>query len=152
MDHSIGTLSACRVVSLSIADIDRLLARPALARALWWATLVDEAVLREWLVTCGTREAAESIAHLFAELLMRLRAVGRADGASYELPITQEECGDTIGITTVHVNRSLKVLRDEELVTMDRGHVVITDPKRLFAYSGFNPNYLHRDGVKRGPA
>lgn len=152
MDHSVGTLSACRVVSLSNADIDRLLARPALARALWWATLVDEAVLREWLVTCGTREAPQALAHLFAELLMRLRAVGLADGGSYELPLTQEELGDTVGITNVHVNRSLKVLRDEEMVTMHRGHVVITDPKRLFAYSGFNPNYLHRDGAKWEPA
>jgi CRP-like cAMP-binding protein len=143
MDHSIGTLSDARVVDIPRRDVDKLLNRPNLAKALWWATLVDEAILREWLVNIGAREAPTAVAHLLAELLARLRAVGLAAENTYELPITQEELGDTIGISTVHVSRSLKALREEGLVTFRNKRVVIADAERLFEYSGFNPNYLH---------
>jgi CRP-like cAMP-binding protein len=149
MDHSIATLSAARVVDIPRSEIDRLLERPALARALWWATLVDEAVLREWLVNIGARDATKRLAHLFAELSVRLRVIGLANGDSFDLPITQEELGDTMGITTVQVNRSLKKLREEGMLTMAGKHVTITDPERLIEYSGFNPNYLHREGTRR---
>jgi CRP-like cAMP-binding protein len=143
MDHNIGTLSPCRVVKIPGSRILEMTERPALARALWWATLVDEAVLREWLVNIGQREAPERVAHILCELLLRLRAVGLADGDSYELPITQEELGDTLGLSTVHVNRTLQALRAENLITLKSGHVVILDQARLFEFSGFNPNYLH---------
>jgi CRP-like cAMP-binding protein len=143
MDHNIGTLSACSVVKISARRILEMTERPALARALWWATLVDEAVLREWLVNIGQREAPERLAHILCELLLRLRAVGLADSNCYELPITQEELGDTLGLSTVHVNRTLQALRAANLITLKGGHVVILDPDRLFEFSGFNPNYLH---------
>jgi CRP-like cAMP-binding protein len=150
MDHTIGTLSPARVVHIPRRDIDRLVQRPTLAKALWWATLVDEAVLREWLVNVGARDAAKALAHLFCELLVRLRAVGLADANSYEFPLTQDELADTAGVTAVHINRSLKALRGEGLVTFHGKRVVISDAERLFAYSGFNPNYLHRDRRMRG--
>ena len=76
MDHNIGTLSPCRAVKIPERRISEMTERPGLARALWWATLVDEAVLREWLVNIGQREAPERVAHLLCELLLRLRAVG----------------------------------------------------------------------------
>jgi CRP-like cAMP-binding protein len=78
-------------------------------------------VLREWLVNIGRREAPERVAHILCELLLRLRAVGLADSDSYELPITQEELGDTLGLSTVHVNRTLQALRAENLITLKRG-------------------------------
>jgi CRP-like cAMP-binding protein len=121
------------------------LERPAIARALWWAALVDEATLREWLVNIGRRAAAERIAHLLCELLLRLRAVGLANGDSYALPITQIELGDTVGVSSVHVNRSLQVLREAGLITLKGGQLVILDATRLQEFSGFNPNYLHLD-------
>jgi CRP-like cAMP-binding protein len=143
MDHGIATLSPCRVVEIPFARIDELTVRPAIARALWWATLVDEAVLREWLVNIGRREAPQALAHLLAELLFRLRAVGLAEGDSYELPLTQQELGDTLGLSTVHVNRSLHVLRTENLITLKNKSVTILDTESLFEFSGFNANYLH---------
>jgi len=76
-------------------------------------------------------------------LLLRLRAVGLADSDSYELPITQEELGDTLGLSTVHVNRTLQALRAANLITLKVGHVVILDQARIFEFSGFNPDYLH---------
>jgi CRP-like cAMP-binding protein len=143
MDHNIGTLSPCRVVKIPRNSILEMTTRPALARALWWATLVDEAVLREWLVNMGQREGPERIAHLLCELLLRLRAVGLAGSDAYELPITQEELGDTMGLSTVHVNRSLQRLRSENLIILKNNYLVILDAERLNEFGGFNPNYLH---------
>jgi CRP-like cAMP-binding protein len=143
MDHSIGTLSRCTVVSIDRARILELTERPAIARALWWATLVDEATLREWVVNVGARPADKRVAHLLCELLVRLRAVGLADGGSYELPITQTELADTVGLSAVHVNRVLQRLRTLELITLKSGRLVISDVAKLNEFSGFNPNYLH---------
>jgi CRP-like cAMP-binding protein len=143
MDHAIATLTACRVVDIPRATVLEMTERPALARALWWATLVDEAVAREWLVNIGRREAPERIAHMLCELLLRLRAVGLANGDSYELPITQGELADTVGLSSVHVNRSLQALREAGLISLKGRHLVIPDAKRLTEFSGFDPNYLH---------
>ncbi|THD79480.1 MAG: Crp/Fnr family transcriptional regulator [Phenylobacterium sp.] len=143
MDHSIGTLSACEVVDLPRAQVMEMIERPAIARALWWSGLVDGATLREWLVNIGARSAEERVAHLLCELLVRLRLVGLATEDRYELPITQNELGDTMGLSTVHVNRVLQRLRAEGLIIFKSQKLVILKVAELMAFSGFNPNYLH---------
>ncbi len=144
MDHSIATLSPCRVATLSPSTIIEITERrPALARALWVCSLVDEATLREWLLNVGQRSARERIAHLFCELHVRLRAVGLTTDGSFEFPLTQEELGDTTGLSVVHVNRSLKQLREAELVTMRNERIIIPDVERLKTFAGFDPSYLH---------
>lgn len=143
MDHTIATLSRCTVVKIPRARVLELTERPAIARALWWAALVDEATLREWLVNIGARPAEQRIAHLLCELLLRLRAVGLANGGQYELPVTQQELGDTMGLSNVHVNRVLQHLRRDGLITLKNKNLVILDVERLEAFSGFTPNYLH---------
>lgn len=145
MDHSIATLSRCHVVDIPRAQIMELFERPAVARAFWWATLVDEATLREWLINVGARSAETRIAHLLCELLVRLESVGLTVDDAYELPITQQELGDTTGLTNVHVNRVLQRMRSQDMITLRGGHLVIKDAARLKAFSGFNPNYLHLD-------
>jgi CRP-like cAMP-binding protein len=143
MDHTIGTLSRCRVVEILQPQILELMERPAIARAMWWAALVDEATLREWLVNIGARPAEQRIAHLLCELLLRLETVGLTNGDRYELPITQTELGDTMSLSVVHVNRVLQRLRRDGLITLTGTSLVILDIKRLKALGGFNPNYLH---------
>ena len=143
MDHSIATLSRCTVVKILRPQILELLDRPAIARAMWWATLVDESILREWLVSVGGRPAEERIGHLLCELLLRLQTVGLTTQNTYELPITQTELADTVGLSSVHVNRVLQRLRDDGLITFKSKSLVILDVKRLKTVSGFNPNYLH---------
>ena len=143
MDHSLGTLSPCSVVEIPRARILALLERPAIARALWVAALVDEATLREWLVNIGSRSAEDRVGHLLCELLFRLRAVGMANGDSYELPITQGELADTMGLSDVHMNRVIQRLRKDKLITLTGKNLVILDYDRLAAISSFNPNYLH---------
>jgi CRP-like cAMP-binding protein len=116
---------------------------PRIQRALWWATLVDEAILREWLVNIGQRDAYERVAHLFCELWARLSAVGLAAEDHFTLPLTQEELGDTVGLTAVHVNRTLQRMRAEGLIEFHRKQLTIRDPRRLMDAAGFEPNYLH---------
>jgi CRP-like cAMP-binding protein len=143
MDHSIGTLSACRVVDIPRPRILEMLERPAIAQALWWAALVDEATLREWLVNIGRRPAEQRVGHLLCELLMRLQTVGLTNGNSYELPLTQSDVAETMGLSFVHVNRVLQRLRASGLITLRSKRLVITDLKALKIFSEFNPNYLH---------
>ncbi|WP_306461776.1 Crp/Fnr family transcriptional regulator [Salinarimonas soli] len=145
MDHSIATLSPCRIAYIPRERIDAIMNdHPRLARALWWATLVDEAILREWLVNHAHRPADQRLAHLLCEILLRSKAVGLTDDDSFELPITQDELGDTMGLSTVHVNRTIQHLRATGLITSQGRRVVVDDLERLMEFCGFNPNYLHQ--------
>lgn len=148
MDHNIATLSDCQIVSVPRARVLELSERPAIARALWWVTLVDEAILREWVVSLGQRDAEQRIAHLFCELHLRMQSIGLLNDDNLELPITQAELADTVGLSTVHVNRSLQKLRNQNLVQFRHKTLSILDIDRLRASCAFNPNYLHLDGGK----
>src|SRR3984885_16041106 len=109
MDHSIGAIAPSRVATISPENVLKLThSYPALTRALWWSTLVEEAILREWIVNVGQRNALERMAHLFCELLYRFRAVGLNQGLSCTLPLTQTELAETLGLSSVHVNRTLQ--------------------------------------------
>ena len=144
MDHNLGLISPATVAVIPKELIlDVMNRHPRIERALWWATLVDEAVLREWLVNVGQRSAFKAVAHLFCELWLRMRAVGLADEGSFSLPLTQEDIGDTVGLTGVHVNRTLQRMRSEGLITFQKKHLTIHDPRRLSELADFRPNYLH---------
>ncbi|HEV2818194.1 MAG TPA: Crp/Fnr family transcriptional regulator [Allosphingosinicella sp.] len=146
MDHTLGLLTPATVAIIPQERILEVMDKhPRIERALWWATLVDEAVLREWLVNIGQRDAYTRLAHLFCELWMRMRAVGLADEGRFSLPLTQEELGDTMGLTAVHVNRTLQRMRAEKLIMLESRHLTITDAPRLVETAGFEPNYLHLD-------
>jgi len=144
MDHSIATLTRARVAFIARGRIETVTEEhPRLARAFWWATLVDEAVLRAWIVNTGRRDAAEAIGHLMCELYVRMRNVDLARDHRFELPLTQEEIADALGLTPVHVNRVLQRMRSDGLISFKAGLLTIHDYKRLEGASGFNPNYLH---------
>lgn len=144
MDHSIGTISACQVVDIPRSAIDEITSQhPRITRAFWWCALVDEAVLREWLVNIGAREANQRIAHLLCELLARLEVVGRVTDNSFNFPFTQTDIADTMGLSNVHVNQVLRELREQGLVTHKHRVLTILDVARLKAYCQFTPNYLH---------
>lgn len=152
MDHGIATLGPARVATVAADRVIEIMDRhPAIERALWWATLVDEAVLREWLVNMGQRDAYAAIGHLFCELWTRMQAVGLAKAGAIALPITQAELADTMGLTPVHVNRTLQRLRAEGLITLEARQLAILDPERLARVSGFEPNYLHLDRERAPP-
>jgi CRP-like cAMP-binding protein len=143
MDHTIATLTPCTIVDISHQQIAELTRQPRIARALWWATLVDEGVLREWLVNMGQRAADLQMAHLLCELLVRLQTVGHATKNSYLFPLTQDELADTLGISAVHINRVLQQLREDGLIVLKDRRLTVTNVERLMIFAQFNPNYLH---------
>jgi CRP-like cAMP-binding protein len=142
-DHAVATITASTVAKISFATIAELtMNHPRIARALWWAALSDAAITREWLASMGQRSAGPQLAHLICELYVRLRTIGRVAGDSFSFPLTQEELGDTLGITSVHVNRILNQLRDDGLISL-RGRILkILDLQRLERISGFDRSYL----------
>lgn len=144
MDHSIATLSTCSIVALSPTTISEVTEHhPRIARALWWCTLVEEGTLRAWIAGLGQRNAVQRLAHLLCELLVRLQAVGHADENSYAFSLRQAEIGEVLGLSPVHVNRSLQHLRQTGFITAENRRMTIHDPDQLKAYCGFDPHYLH---------
>ena len=146
MDHSIMALTAAKIAYVPPDLMQELpLGRPALQRALWKATLVDEAVLRSWIANIGKREAAQRIANLFCELHARLDLVELVKGDRFSLPLTQEVIANAMGITAIHVNRALGRLRAAGLVVLRHGELHITNLDQLRKLAGFNPRYLHSE-------
>jgi CRP-like cAMP-binding protein len=95
------------------------------------------------LVNVGQRDARQRLAHLLCELWYRLDQVGHADEGGFECPLTQEQLGGILALTAVHVNRTLKQLRTEGLVSFQQKRVELPDRKRLEQVAGFDPRYLH---------
>lgn len=144
MDHAIGTLTSCTIVDIPAATIKELTDNhPRITRALWWATLVDEGTLREWLVNLGQREGAERLAHFFCEMLIRLQVVGMADENSFILPLRQYDLADLFGLTDVHVSRLLQVLREKDLIVLERRRLSVPDVPALQAFCDYDSTYLH---------
>ena len=144
LDHSLGTITPCEVGFIRHEDVHDLVRRfPRIGDMLWRDTLIDAAIFREWMVGLGRREAYGRIAHLLCEVMTKLKAVGLADGVTCELPITQAELGDALGLSTVHVNRVLQDLRRENLISLNGGSLKVLDWKALKQRGEFDPTYLH---------
>ena len=143
-DHHIAALTACTIADVPQRQVDALIFRDSrIARALWWATLVDESVLREWLASMGQRPADKRIAHLFCELLLRQQLVGAAGARDCPLPLTQPMLADILGITPIHVSRILRDLREAGLIELKDRHLHVPEVARLHAFCDFDPAYLH---------
>lgn len=144
LDHDVLTLSEC---TIGIVPHERLLEitrdHPHLARVYWFSTNVDAAITRELALSLGQRSAIARMAHLFCELYVRLDVVGRTKGNRYEFPLTQRELSECLGLTVVHVNRTLQELRRKGLVEFENRHLTIVDRMGLEGIAEFDPNYLY---------
>ena len=150
MDHSVGALSTCTIISFDHADLERLSQQyPHLTRLLWLSTLLDAAMNREWIVGLGRLSAFARMAHLICELYVRLQIIGQIDGLSFKLPMTQAELADVLGISSVHVNRVLQDMRDQDLVVWKGSRIDIVDWDRLADVGEFDPRYLHLEREPR---
>jgi CRP-like cAMP-binding protein len=144
MDHDIIAMTQTTCAVIPASDMEQLLTESSnLTRALWWSTMTDSAVLREWIVNHGTREAKARLAHTFCELLIRYRIVGMARDNVMPFPITQEELSDATGITNVHANRVIQQLRAEGLVEQTGKFLRVLDFPALAAVAQWEPHYLH---------
>jgi CRP-like cAMP-binding protein len=144
IDHNIMTLTKARVASLPRAQMETLVrARPALTQAFWWSQLVDQSILRAWIVSMGRRKSVERVAHLMCELYIRMRNIGLTDNHECDIPLTQLVLADALGLTPVHINRVLKVLKTAKVMELKRGSLKIIDSAKLAEIAGFDGNYLH---------
>lgn len=144
MDHSVGTLQASKLGFIQHEHIRDVIRRfPRIGDAFWRDTLIDAAVFREWMVGMGRRDAYARIAHLLCELVVKYRAVGLATDHAIELPLTQAEIGDALGVSTVHANRVIQELRADNLINWFGQKLTVLDWKGLKAAGDFDPTYLH---------
>lgn len=144
LDHGISALSECRIVKFHHEDISQLIDEsPRLARILWFSTMVDASIHREWIMNIGSRSGKARIAHLLCELYHRCDVVGLTSNKSYWLPLSQRQIGECLGFTQMHVNRMLKELREQGLVTFQSRRVLIHDWDGLRELAEFDPAYLY---------
>ena len=144
LDNSLGTLTPCRVGFITHEALRDLCVRyPRIAAALWRETLIDSAIFRRWLTNVGRRDAHARIAHILCEMMVRMRAVGLVEDHSCEFPITQAEIGDALGLSLVHVNRTLQDIREAGLIVLKGGTLTVLDWEGLKAAADFDPIYLH---------
>lgn len=143
LDHNVLALVPSRIAIVPHERVRQVTEEhPHLARLLWLSTTLDAAIHREWVLSLGRRTAIARIAHLFCELHVRLGTVGLADEAGYDLPLTQQDLAECLGLTSVHLNRVLGALKAEAAVTFQRGRVRLHDIVRLRQIAAFTPDYL----------
>jgi CRP-like cAMP-binding protein len=144
MDHNITAMSQTTCVLIPAKVIEDLLTESSkLTKALWWSTMTDSAVLREWIVDHGSRDARERMAHLFYEMLIRYRIVAETTDDSFAFPLTQEDLSEATGMTPMHVNRTLQQLRSEGLIDLRNKVLTVLDTERLKEAAQYEANYLH---------
>lgn len=150
LDHSVMTLTPCTIAKSPHELIKEITEQyPRLTRILWFSTTVDASIHREWEVSLGRRNALERTAHLLCELHVRLGIVGLTEGSDYDLSLTQTELAECLGLTSVHVNRVLKDLRQRGLVEFRSSRVVIRDMEGLKQVAEFDPTYLYLEPRER---
>lgn len=151
--HSVVVPDASSALqALSVATILRVPHRalreiahswPAIADAFWRECVVDAALLSEWVLNIGRRDARSRVAHLLCEIACRVEASGEKVGFVVPFPATQIHIGDMTGLTPVHVNRTLRDLRDANVVELRGRMIHILDWARLMEVGDFDPAYLH---------
>jgi CRP-like cAMP-binding protein len=151
LDHDVGTVGPVRIAEYTHDTLERIVEeRPRLTRMLWFSTLLDAAMHREWIFRLGRLGAEGRIAHFFCEMNARLEMVDLAQDGRFKLPLTQADLAEACGMTGVHVNRVLRALREQELLTYRHGTVEIRNLRALAALAEFDPQYLY--GSKQGEA
>ena len=144
-DHSVQMLTAGKVAMIAREEIRRLaFERPSVGMAMWTDTLVDASIHREWIANVGRRDARTRVSHLLCEFALRLKVAGLGEQTNYELPMTQDQLADTTGLTSVHVNRTLKGLEKDGLIERRTPRFIqIGDWRKLAEVGDFNSAYLH---------
>lgn len=148
-DHSVQMLTRGEVAIIEQAHLRRLMrANAEVANAVFTAVLIEGSIFREWVLNVGRRDARTRMAHLLCEFALRMEKAGLAggDGEGFELPITQEQLADAVGLTPVHVNRTLKALEATGLITRNKRNIAFPSWQRMRDVGDFNQRYLHLDG------
>ncbi|WP_408903033.1 Crp/Fnr family transcriptional regulator [Methylobacterium radiotolerans] len=146
MDHSLGAVTNVAAVAIPHEALRKLLERhPHFNAPFWRDTLVDAAIFREWVANVGRRPAYQRLAHLFCELYLKQASVGLAHDHRCPMPMTQVDLADASGLTSVHINRTLRDLRRDRLIDLKSKLLVIHDWTRLVEAAEFDSTYLQLD-------
>jgi CRP-like cAMP-binding protein len=150
LDHDVVAAGECRVGYVSHERLERVMeSHPHLARLLWFSTLLDAAIHREWILKLEQLPAVKRVAHVFAELWHRLDLVGLGRRDGLRTPLTQADLADMCGTTAIHMNRALGQLRKAGIAEFRRGALYVSDRGRLEKFAGFDPAYLYGTGELR---
>lgn len=153
LDHDVATLTTATVATVPHAEIEAIAEEmPQLIRKLWFATLLDAAIHRAWLFRLGRLDATGRVAHFLCETNARLFSAGLSDGRRFALALTQADLAEICGLTTVHVNRVMRQLREEQLCLFRSSLVEILDPAGLAKRAQFDPAYLYIDDDSQLPS
>jgi CRP-like cAMP-binding protein len=149
-DHGVRSHCDTRIVTVAHADILRAAAHyPELGRAFWFDSIVDGAIFREWTANVGRRSSHERTAHLLLEMATLYQDAGLVANETFDFPITQSDLSDALGMTAVHLNRVLQSLRRDRLIRTHARSITIENRVALTALAGFDPGYLHPEGLRR---
>ncbi|WP_206667436.1 Crp/Fnr family transcriptional regulator [Muricoccus nepalensis] len=152
MDHSVAAMMPSTVAFIAHEHIQHATEQhPRLIHAFWRETLIDAATFRAWMIGLGRRSAHERIAHLICEMLLRFEAVGLAEGGVFQMPVTQQDIADALGLSNVHVNRVLQDLRRDELIAWQRPMIAVLRREALEELAMFDPTYLHMRNLPDAP-
>jgi len=144
LEHDVATMTAATVAIVPHTALDRIRTEmPALVIKLWFATLIDAAIHRAWLFRLGRLDALGRVAHFLSETNARLISAGLSDGRRFALGLTQYDLAEICGLTSVHVNRIMRQLREEGLCTFRSSLVEVPDPEKLARRGQFDPAYLY---------
>lgn len=148
LDHDVVTIGSATIGTVAHERLSELTrTEPHLARVLWFSTLLDAAVHRQWLLKFGQLKANRRAAHLLAEIWHRLDMVGLARPTGFHTPLTQTDLADMCGTTAVHMNRAIGELRRIGVADFRRGTLSFEDRRRLEEYGDFDPTYLYGEGA-----
>jgi CRP-like cAMP-binding protein len=144
-DRGVQVLTEAKVISVSKLEFGAIAKSvPAIGHAVFLQMAKDMSIYREWIVNIGRRDARSRVAHLICEIAVRLDAENGPAGQDYDLPMSQEQIGDALGLTSVHVNRTLGLLEKDGLIRRDKRRMHIPHWKRLCRVSGFSSHYIDR--------
>jgi CRP-like cAMP-binding protein len=145
MDHTVAAIGPATVGLMPHEDLERVFRKSFnLASLMWRETLIDAAIFRQWIANIGGRPALAAMAHLFCEMITRAKAVGLVgNGNSYRLVLTQQDIGDALGLSIVHVNRTMRKLREMGCIQWEPGLLTAVNWDALCEAGDFDVSYLH---------
>ena len=150
LDHDVVACGEALVGYVSHKRLEQVMADyPHLTRLLWFSTLLDAAIHRQWILKMEELPAPRRVAHVFAELWHRLDLVGLGRRDGLRTPLIQADLADMCGTTAIHMNRALGLMRKEGIAEFRRGALYVKDRARLEEYASFNPDYLYGEGDLR---
>jgi CRP-like cAMP-binding protein len=144
MDHSVVAIGRCEAAFIPHASLLALVETvPHIGRLFWLSTVIDAAIQRTWITSLGRRSPSRHIAYLVCELYARLDVIGLVRDKSFEFPATQNDIADMVGLSLVHVNRTIQELRASGVVAWKNSLITVPDIERLHDFAEFDPTYLN---------